>query len=312
MKILFVSSGNSKSGISPIIFSQGASLLKANSNIQLDYFTIKGKGVKGYYQSISKLRKHLKTNKYDVIHAHYSLSAFVASLAGASPLVVSLMGSDIKANRWFKWLILMFNKLFWKIIIVKSEDMKLSLGFKKTKILPNGVDVSVFYPQDKENCQTILNWDIKRKHILFPSNPKRPEKNYFLLEKAMDQIGQSDIQIHTLIDVKHKEVPLYLNAADVVVLTSLWEGSPNAIKEAMACNRPIVSTNVGDVKWLLGTIKGLCLSSFDKKELIAQIQKALHFSEEHKNTKGRERIENLNLNSEKIAKKLIKIYKDVK
>ena len=96
MKLLFVSSGNSKNGISTIIKNQGVSL--KNQDIELDFFTIEGKGIKGYLKSIPYLKKQLKENKYDIVHAHYSLSAFTASLAGAKPLIVSLMGSDVKSK----------------------------------------------------------------------------------------------------------------------------------------------------------------------------------------------------------------------
>ena len=69
MKILFVSSGNTENGISPIIKNQGESLKK--QDIELKYFTIKGRGIRGYFKSIFRLHKHLKNNSYDIIHAHY-------------------------------------------------------------------------------------------------------------------------------------------------------------------------------------------------------------------------------------------------
>ena len=107
IKVLFVSSGNSVEGISPIIKNQGESL---REKIELTYFTIKGKGVKGYLKATLGLRKHLKQNKYNIVHAHYSLSAFTASLAGAKPLVVSLMGSDVKTKYIYKFIIFSFGR----------------------------------------------------------------------------------------------------------------------------------------------------------------------------------------------------------
>lgn len=95
-KVLFVSSGNSKAGISPIVRSQDESLKR--NGIDLDYFTIVGKGTKGYLKNIPRLRKFLGTNNYDLIHAHYSLPAIVASLSCKLPTVVSLMGSDTYIN----------------------------------------------------------------------------------------------------------------------------------------------------------------------------------------------------------------------
>ena len=95
MTILFISSGNSGK-ISPIVKAQADSLIK--KGVAIDFFLIKGKGLTGYLKSIFILRKFIKKNNYDLYHAHYSLSAFVATLAGCKPLVVSLMGSDVKKD----------------------------------------------------------------------------------------------------------------------------------------------------------------------------------------------------------------------
>ena len=311
MKVLFVSSGNSSEGISPIIVSQAESLTK--EGVDVETYTIKGKGAKGYINNIIPLRKHLKANKYDTIHAHYSLSAMIASLAGAKPLVVSLMGSDIKASKRFKLLILFFYKFFWKTTIVKSEDMRLSLGFKNIKVIPNGVNLSVFYPQDKIKCQTKLNWNLNKTHILFPSNPARPEKNFKLLKDGINQIENIEIQIHTLIDLPHKKIPFYFNAADIVVMTSLWEGSPNAIKEALACNRVIVSTKVGDIEYLLGDVDGtfICKSQ-EKSELVKSLIDAIEYFKIIKVSKGRDSIIRKGIDSVSIAKRIINLYTSIK
>ena len=106
MNVLFISSGNSKSGISPIIKNQGDSLKK--QEVSIDYFLIKGKGILGYFKSIFTLKKYLREKRIDVFHAHYSLSGFVAAFAGCKPLVVSLMGSDIKARWYLKYIIKFF------------------------------------------------------------------------------------------------------------------------------------------------------------------------------------------------------------
>jgi glycosyltransferase involved in cell wall biosynthesis len=308
MRILFISSGNSENGISPIIYNQGQSLIKAGESVE--YFTIKGKGLFGYFKFIPQIWKHLKQNKYDIIHAHYSLSAFAASLAGAKPLVVSLMGSDVKAKFWYKWIIYIFYKCSWSKTIVKSEEMKTALGLKKVQVIPNGVDFSVFYHMDKKHCQQSLGWDPTKTHILFPSNPKRFEKNYQLLEKSLAFIEDTEIIIHALVDVPNNKIATYLNAADLIVLTSLWEGSPNVIKEAMTCNKTIVSTNVGDVAWLFGSGSGHFITNFTPEDVANKILLALEYSEKNKETKGRDRIIDLGLDSKSIAKKIITIYKE--
>ncbi len=306
MKVLFISSGNSLNGISPIVLSQGESLIKTESITSIEYFVIKGKGIKGYLASVPKLKKFLKNREFDVIHAHYSLSGYAAALAGVKPLVVSLMGSDVKAKLYYKWMIQVFYKFFWAITIVKSEDMKKSLGFKKVKVIPNGVSFSVFYPMDKLECQKKLNWDPKKKNILFPSNPKRPEKNYELLIDTISLMKNIGIQVHTLVNVPHDQVPIYLNAADVIVLTSLWEGSSNALKEAMACNTPIVSTPAGDVVEVLGNTSGCYVVDFKPEDVKEKLAKALAFG---KKTSGRNTIKELD--DRIVSKKIINIYNSV-
>jgi teichuronic acid biosynthesis glycosyltransferase TuaC len=92
----------------------------------------------------------------------------------------------------------------------------------------------------------------------------------------------------------------------VVLLTSLWEGSPNVIKEAMACNTPIVSTDVGDVKEIIGKTEGCFITSFDPEDVSDKIKKALEFG---KRTTGREDIKHLE--SGVVAKRIIAIYKNV-
>lgn len=308
MKILFVSSGNKIDGIDSIIRNQGESLIKYGG-IELDYYTIKGKGIKGYLKAIKPLRKQIRQGRYDIIHAHYSLSAFVASLAGAKRLIVSLMGSDVKANSYYKIVIKLFAFLFcWKSIIVKSDDMKSSLGMQRAVVIPNGVDFERFFVLDKHECREKLGWGNNKIHILFPANPERKEKNYILAEESIKSLLIDNIEIHSFKNIPNTETPLWYNASDIVVLSSLWEGSPNAIKEAMACNCPIVTTNVGDIKWLFGKEKGFYLTDFTEGNYAQQIKKAIAFSKTEGKTNGRERIKYLQLDAEIVAKKIIGVY----
>ncbi|MDC1327138.1 glycosyltransferase family 4 protein [Ulvibacter sp.] len=300
MKVLFVSSGNSKDGISPITLNQGESL--KSQGVFIEYYSLKGKGIIGYFHNILPLRKRLKISNYDIVHAHYSLSSFVASLAGASPLIVSLMGTDVKASPFFKIFIKFFAKYIWKATIVKSNDMAESLGVKDVMVIPNGVNFNRFKPLDKIDCQKQLEWDYNKKHILFAANQDREEKNYKLAAGAIAILKDSNIIVHFLKDVPNKEVPLYYNAADVVLLTSLWEGSPNVIKEAMACNRPIVATDVGDIAEVILGSKGCFICKFNKNDLAKKIQQALAFNA----TDGRSNIENLN--ADRISNLIVSMY----
>jgi len=305
LRVLFVSSGNSKAGISPIVKAQGESLQR--EDIDLDYFTIKGKGVRGYLKNILELRELLKKREdYEIIHAHYWLSGIVASLAGARPLIVSLMGDDVKASFVFRWIIRVFYYLSWDSVIVKSKDMYKSLNIKEAHIISNGIDMERFRPIEKEKAQKIVGWDSSKKHILFTANPNREVKNFKLAQKAFEYLNGKDLELHYLKGVPQEEVVYYYNASDVVILTSFWEGSPNAIKEAMACNIPIVSVDVGDVRELISDTKGCFITSFDYKEIANRLKDALNFE---KRTNGREHISHLS--SEKVAKRIKNIYKDI-
>lgn len=302
MRVLFVSSGNTVFGISPITQSQGESI--KHSGIELSYFPIVGRGFLNYVKSIWHLNRHLVVNKYDIIHAHYSLTAFIVALAGANPIVVSLMGSDAKNSTLVKVVIKIFNRLFWKHIIVKSEEMFNNLGIPSVSVIPNGVDTKKFIQMDRRECQKKLNWDLTKKHILFAAKPSRPEKNYTLAKEMFLLLDNDNFILHTLIDVLPAKMPVWLNAADAVFLTSLWEGSPNVIKEAMACNRPIVATDVGDIRWLFGETKGCYISAFNATDLKDKIEEAVLLNK----TNTRERIAELELDSSTIARKIINLY----
>jgi len=302
-KVLFVCSGNSKYRISPIIKNQGDSL--ETYGIDLEYFSIFGKGTRGYLRNIIKLKKFLVRRSFDIIHAHYSLSAYVVSLAGARPLVVSLMGSDVQKKMMSKGIIKLFNKLFWESLIVKSESMKLEINIPECRIIPNGVNFNLFKTIDKDKAEKNVGFN-SQKHVIFVANPERKEKNYQLALQAFKLLDDSNVELNVVSGISYKNIPSYYYASDVLLLTSLWEGSPNVVKEAMACNCPIVSTDVGDVKKVIGNTEGCYITSFEPEDVADKLNKALVFG---KKTKGRDNIKHLDSNI--IAKKIIKIYEKV-
>lgn len=305
MNILFVSSGNSATGVTPIVKKQGKSLQAIGHNV--DFYAIKGKGVCGYMKSIRPLRKIIYKHNYDIIHAHYSLSGIACFLTfTVKPEVVSLMGSDVKGNRIMRMIIKAFARFFWSITIVKSDDMKKSLSYKQAHVIPNGVDLDSFYPMEKSIALAHLAWDPEKKHILFPANPQREVKNFALAKKVFEIINRQDCELHWLTNVPNEDVVYHYNAANVIILTSKWEGSPNVIKEAMACNCPIVSTDVGDVKRIIGNTEGCYLTSFEVEDVAEKLKLALDFG---KKTNGRDHIKYLD--EKIIAEKIIAIYKSI-
>lgn len=304
MKVLFVSSGNSKDGISSLVKNQGDSLIC--KGLIVDYFTIKGHGIIGYTKNIYLLNKISRSNQYDLVHAHYSFSAIVAGLATRKPLIVSLMGSDIQAKVGWNWVNYLFSLFRWKIIIVKSEQMKTRFRWGNKFVIPNGVNLDRFKPLDKAECQKKVGFDPSKKHIIFVSNPVRYEKNFLLADKAVKMLNRTDVILHVIYNIENYKVPLYMNAADVLLLTSFWEGSPNVIKESMACNLPIVSTDVGDVKTLISNIEGCYICDFSLSNICEKLRIALNFG--HR-TKGRRAI--MHLDERLIAEQIIDLYNKV-
>jgi len=334
MKVLFVASGNSKFGISPLVKNQGASLVNSESKIEIEYFAIVGKGIINYFKHISLLKKHLKENQYELIHAHYGLCGVVAQLArGKEKLVVSFMGDDLigAVNNTgdyslFGNALVLLNKMFlrkYDYVIVKSNELSKKINTANKEVIPNGVDLRIFFEVQKQEAREKLKIEANKRVIIFVSNPEREEKNFKLAQEAVNSLGNKNVQLLPVYDVEQEQLKYYYGAADLLILTSYHEGSPNVIKEAMACNCRIVSTEVGDVRWVLGNTEGCYLIIKNEKlkiknlktELVEEtsdkIQEALKFAEKVGRTKGRERIIELGLDSETVAKKIIGIYKKV-
>ncbi|MDI6401687.1 glycosyltransferase [Balneolaceae bacterium ANBcel3] len=309
MRILFVASGN-KGNMNPLINSQKESLLHYKKRkIEIDSYLIIGKGILGYLGNYFTLRKKIKKGNYDIIHAHYLFSGILASVVGKKPIITSLMGSDIY-KKYYKYIVIIFVKYFWDQSIVKSCDMAKIFSKTKVSILPNGVDISRFKSNNRFNACEALGWDSSKTHILFAASPSRLEKNFLLAKEAFNLVSRKheNLQLQILENIPHNSIPIYLNASSVVILSSKWEGSPNVIKEAMACNRPIVCTNVGDVSWLFGNEEGHYICSHDVNDFSEKLEKCINYSKHESKTNGRNRIIELQLDSDSVAKKIIAIY----
>lgn len=311
MRVLFVSSGR-QGKVNPIIQNQGESLLRAG--VEVDFFMVSGRGWRSYLKAVKPLRKRIKEGHYDVIHAHYSWTAYLASIASSGlqvPMVVSLMGNDILDYWWYPGLARLVAKLKpWKEVIVKSQEMKLRVGISCAIVVPNGVNMERFGEKPKVECQEQLGWDTKKKHVLFPARKEDSRKNWPLAEGAVKMLPENiEIELHQMNGVPNDKTPIMYNAADVVVLPSFYEGSANALKEAMACNVPLVTTDMGDCRERIEGVEGCYVAkTYEVEEFAELLGRALAFGGK---IKGRERLLEDGIADFQIAERLVKIYESV-
>jgi teichuronic acid biosynthesis glycosyltransferase TuaC len=318
LKVLFVSSGNSANfEIAPFIKAQGESL--AEAGVAVSYFTLIGKGLTGYLKGARKLRNHLSNNSYDIIHAHYILSGWSAVLAlPRQPIVLSLMGTDAYgdfvgvdkvrfSSKYLIWLTKLIQPFVTRLVC-KSEHIQSYVYLKqKSVVIPNGILLDKFIV-NPVGFRTELGLDPQKKYILFLGATDNVRKNFTLAKEAFKLLSDPEAEMITPFPLAHDQVIKYLNSVDCLVAPSLMEGSPNVVKEAMACNCPVVATDVGDVKWLFGNEPGYYISGFNPSDFVSNIRKALQFAEKNGRTKGRDRIIVLGLDSKVIAQRIIALY----
>lgn len=344
MKVIFVASGNKTGGnVSSFVRSQFESLQAAGLNMIL--FPVSGHGWRAYLKAVWQLRKLVRRERPDIIHAHYSTCGFVASLATIGlrhrpKIMVSILGSfPTRSRKWrrVRWAI----QHLWDGTLTKSERTRNQLGLD-LPVIPNGVNLNIFHPMDTEVARreafSTKSEASNIKYIVWCSHPTRPEKNWALAEDAVHLLepiilGAMHLESETIAsnclrvelvavyDKTPQEVATYMNAADCLLLTSWSEGSPNVIKEAMACNCPIVTTDVGDVNERLKDLEGCYVAKTDhpvtneethtlyaeeNAHAIANcLLQALTFGNR---TKGYDRILKDGLTLELTAQKIIKWY----
>jgi teichuronic acid biosynthesis glycosyltransferase TuaC len=270
MRILIVASGNTKA-VSPFIIEQVESLKKID--IHIEYFLIKGKGWTGYLKSLSKLKKKIKNKKFNLIHAHYGLSGLLATLQRKIPVIITFHGSDININKNYKWSFIASRLSSKNIFVHKDQPKKLKVMLNEKDIIPCGINLKIFQPKDKVALRKKLNWDQNKVYILFSSSFDKPVKNVNLAYKSTQNIKN-----YELIEIKNYtkiELSNLMNAADLLLVTSFSETGPLIVKEAIACNCPVVSTDVGDVKEIIVKRKNSFVTSYNPKEIEAVIKKVI-------------------------------------
>ena len=270
-----------------------------------------------YLQTFPRFQRSIRSD-VDLVHAHYGFCGMLARTQWRKPLVVSFMGSDLLGTpdhlgrlEPLSRVEMLANRClarFVDAVIVKSPEMARVLSPIQAHIVPNGVDLELFHPIEKVEAMQFLGWRSDRHYVLFPGNPQTPRKGYPFAEEAIrlaeEKINET-IEIKTLYHVPHRQVPWYMNACDLVMMTSYIEGSPNVIKEAMACNRPVVGVPVGDVVELLQDVPGCTIV---QREVIVYSDALVTTLRGALTAQRRDALIKKGLDIESVARKIIGIY----
>lgn len=324
MKLLIVASD--KGGKFVPFIEEQISALQA-CGISVVRYGITGKGIMGYLRALPGLKRMILAERPDLIHAHYGLSGLLANLQRRVPVVTTYHGSDINLPK-----ILRFSQIAMLLsvhnIFVSQRNVNLALSpnslianrlKKRSTLLPCGVNI----PKPWSELQTqwvgqltLNQWvqeklSTEAKHILFAGAFDNAVKNAPLAKAAINELTSEGVKVE-LIELKgynRDQVNALMYNCDALLMTSKTEGSPQVVKEAMACGCPIVSVDVGDVAERVSGVEGCyVVRTREPKDIAEALQEALLFGGR---TNGRQRILEMDLSNEQVAKRLVAIYKSI-
>jgi glycosyltransferase involved in cell wall biosynthesis len=282
------------------------------------------KGMATYALVPTRLRSRLRRFAADIVHVMYGgvMADIVTQFVRDRPTVVSFHGSDLQGEElagrsrrliaaygvWSSWrsarratgLVVVSKKL--------QDTLPEYIDRSKIRVIPCGIDTTRFRPLDRSVCRDRINWLGDDLHVLFNSNGDDPVKRPALARAAVDVLNRSGMraEMRELRGIPYADVPVWLNASDVLLLTSRHEGSPTIVKEALACNVPVVSTDVGDVRERIQGIEGCYIASPDAADLAAKLQ--LVYADRRR-INARDRIEELS--SGRMAVRLKTFYQEL-
>ena len=300
MKVLITARYKEK-GFAPFVTEQVAAL--KGVGVECRMFPVKSNNYLRYYP---ELKRTIRSFRPDIVHAHYGLCGLLANLQRSVPVVTTYHGSDIndpKVRRLSKWAI-QFSAYN---VFVSQRNIDLARPKKNFALIPCGINLADFPIIDKNEARKEIGLVQGGRYVLFAGAFDNPIKNASLAQAAVSQLP--GVQLLELKGYSKSQVALLMQAVDAMIMTSIAEGSPQVVKEAMACGCPIVSVNVGDVKERVVGVEGCFVSNTYKPEDLASLlDKALSFG---MRTDGRNAIIRDNLTGEAVASRLKEVYNQV-
>ena len=302
----FVVASENKGLVAPFVKEQMEALRHVGCEVL--FFGLKGKGLKGYLKNLPALKKTIKEFAPDVIHAHYGLSGLFANLQRQVPVVTTYHGSDINEPK-----VLPFSKMAMQLsawnVFVSRKTMDIAHPKRDFSLMPCGIDFSDLQLTEKNEARRKMGLDTNKRLILFAGAFDTYVKNAPSAKEAVARLQDDNTKLLELKGYSRDEVTLLMCAVDAFLLTSFTEGSPQVIKEAMACGCPIVSVDVGDVGERLEGVEGCFVSETRNPQALAELlQKAMSFQGK---TKGRDKLMADGLDNMIVAQQLLEIYERV-
>ena len=303
MRVLVVASFN-KGHFAPFIVEQAEALKE--QGCEIEFFGLQGKGFRGYLHNVPQLKQKIREFRPDIIHAHYGLSGLFANLQREIPVVTTYHGSDINDKSALPFSKMAIRLSGWNIF-VSRKIIEIAKPKKNYSLLPCGIDLHELQQMNKSEARQRMNLEANKRYVLFSGAFDNEVKNAPLARKAMEELCDPSVVLLELKGYSREEVTLLMCAVDALLMTSFTEGSPQVIKEALACGCPIVSVDVGDVKERIEGVEGCYVTDTrNASELAILLQKALDFDGK---TKGRERVISDQLDNRLVAQQLVKIFR---
>lgn len=307
MNVLLVHSGNAVTNSHDYTFvnEQGEALRKIGVDVY--YYAIRGKGAKGYLSSFSGLKKSIKTNKIDLVHAHYGLCGALAVLQRTVPVVITFHNGETLTLRGK----LISSAAAWlskyNIFVAQHIHDKLFKVPKEFSIIPCGIDLKLLPLVNKEEAIKTMGLRTDVPNILFGGSFSNARKNYPLAKEALALLPY-EVNLIEMKGFSRAEVDQLLCGCDMFLMPTKSEGSPQVVKEALACNCPIVATGVADIPELLSGVSQCYTTGFDASEIADRIDTIFKSGQR---SNGREKVISMNLDNPLVAKRIKMIYEKV-
>jgi teichuronic acid biosynthesis glycosyltransferase TuaC len=306
------------------IAEQVKGLREIGLDVDVQFVDRKTRGMLAYYSMIGPIKRAIRNFSPHVMHVMYGgvMADRITREVNNVPKVVTFHGSDLLGEN-LSGILRKFISHYGIFcsrraakradgVVVVSRKLKeylpSGLDGQKIRVIPCGIDLQRFQTLDKHDCQRQLDWEKRTFHVLFPSHRTNSVKRPTLAVAAIERLRTSGItaELHFLEGVPNSEVPVWMNASDALILTSAHEGSPTAVKEALACGLPVISVDVGDVAERLEGVVGCHLAAPDPEDLSSKLRLVY---ERHRRIFARERVQELSL--ERTAKELAEYYEEL-